>query len=70
MRERGTVAWFSANKGYGFVKRVNGPDVFCHFSQIRGEGFRTLAEGDQVEFEIRKGPKGPECVDIVKLEEP
>jgi CspA family cold shock protein len=67
MRERGTVKWFNANKGYGFIGRQANPDVFVHFSQIRGEGFRTLQEGDEVEFEVQKGPKGPEAVDVAKV---
>jgi CspA family cold shock protein len=58
MKERGTVKWFNAAKGYGFIQRENGEDVFVHYSAIRSEGYRTLEEGSRVEFEITRGPKG------------
>ncbi|MBK8172943.1 MAG: cold shock domain-containing protein [Sandaracinaceae bacterium] len=54
----GTVKWFNDAKGFGFIRQDNGPDVFVHYSQIVGEGFRTLEEGMAVEFEIKEGPKG------------
>jgi CspA family cold shock protein len=54
----GTVKWFNDAKGFGFIRQENGPDVFVHYSQIMGEGFRTLEEGQAVEFEIKEGPKG------------
>ena len=54
----GTVKWFNDAKGFGFIKQEDGPDVFVHYSQIAGDGFRTLEEGQEVEFEIKQGPKG------------
>jgi len=56
--EKGVVKWFNEAKGFGFIKRESGEDVFVHFKAISGEGFKTLNEGDQVEFEVEKGPKG------------
>jgi len=56
--ERGTVKWFNAAKGFGFITREQGEDVFVHFNAIKSEGYKTLNEGDKVEFEIEKGPKG------------
>ena len=67
MREQGTVKWFNASKGYGFIQRTSGEDVFVHFSAIQGEGYRSLAEGAQVEFEVRKGPKGLQAESVVSL---
>jgi cold shock protein len=67
MRVRGTVKWFSDSKGYGFISQPEGPDVFVHHSNISGEGFRTLEEGQEVEFEIVEGKKGPQAQDVVKL---
>jgi cold shock protein len=60
MAERitGTVKWFNAQKGFGFIQRENGPDVFVHHSAILGDGYRELTEGEQVEFEVTQGPKG------------
>ena len=59
MKETGRVKWFNDSKGYGFISRDNGPDVFVHHSAIQGEGFRSLAEDQEVEFEVVQGPKGP-----------
>jgi CspA family cold shock protein len=67
MRERGQVKWFSATKGYGFISREQGDDVFVHFSAIQGEGFRTLEEGEEVEFEVEQSAKGPHAVNVVRL---
>ena len=67
MKERGTVKWFSDSKGYGFIERSGKPDVFVHHSQIQAEGFRSLAEGDEVEFELEQGAKGAQAVNVVKL---
>ncbi len=58
MREKGTVKWFNAAKGFGFIQRENGEDVFVHFSAIQSEGYRSLDEGAQVEFEVTQRPKG------------
>jgi len=66
-RVTGTVKWFSRQKGYGFIEREGGDDVFVHFSAIQGEGYRNLEEGDQVEFNIESGPKGPQATDVVRL---
>ncbi|ATD09524.1 MULTISPECIES: cold-shock protein [Pseudoalteromonas] len=63
----GTVKWFNESKGFGFIAQENGPDVFAHFSAITGDGFRTLAEGDRVEFTVTDGQKGPQAEKIVKL---
>lgn len=57
-KEQGTVKWFNASKGYGFISRESGEDVFVHYSAIQGEGYRSLEEGARVSFEVRKGPKG------------
>jgi CspA family cold shock protein len=57
-REKGTVKWFNASKGYGFIARSNGEDVFVHQSEIQSEGYRTLNEGQQVEFDVEQGRKG------------
>ena len=62
----GTVKWFNNTKGYGFIGRDDGPDVFVHYSAIVGEGYRTLQEGDAVEFEIVQGPKGPQAANVQK----
>ena len=59
MREKGTVKWFNGAKGYGFIQRSTGEDVFVHFSAIQENGYRTLNEGETVEFDLLKGPKGP-----------
>ena len=62
----GKVKWFSAEKGYGFIEREDGGDVFVHFSAIQDEGFKTLAEGQSVEFEIVEGSRGPQASNVVK----
>jgi cold shock protein len=66
-RITGTVKWFNAQKGYGFIQREGGPDVFVHFSAIQGSGYRELNEGDHVEFEITEGPKGPQASNAIRL---
>ena len=66
-RTTGTVKWFSREKGYGFIQPEEGDDVFVHFTAIRGSGFRNLEEGEQVEFTIETGPKGPQAADVTKL---
>ena len=66
-RIRGTVKWFNGTKGYGFISREDGDDVFVHHSAIQSDGFRTLDEGQAVEFSIEQGPKGPAAVDVVPL---
>ena len=63
----GTVKWFNADKGYGFIQQEDGGDVFVHFSAIQSSGFKSLAEGDQVEFEIVQGQKGPQAADVTKV---
>lgn len=64
---QGIVKWFNAEKGYGFIQRENGDDVFVHFSAIQAEGFKTLEEGQKVEFEIVEGARGPQAANVVKL---
>ena len=67
-REQGTVKWFNAAKGYGFIARANGSsDVFVHHSEIRAEGFRTLNEGDRVQFEVVDSPKGPRAANVTRI---
>ncbi len=63
----GKVKWFNASKGYGFIEQENGEDVFVHFSQIQEDGFKTLNEGQDVEFEITQGDKGLQAKNVVKL---
>ena len=67
MREKGIVKWFNAAKGYGFIQRGSGDDVFVHFSAIQSEGYKSLNEGQAVEFEVRKGPKGLQAENVVGL---
>lgn len=69
MSERltGVVKWFNSQKGYGFIEREGGPDVFVHYSAITGEGWRNLEEGEQVEFSITEGPKGPQASEVVRI---
>ena len=67
MKERGRVKWFNDAKGFGFIARDNGPDVFVHFSAIQSEGFRTLAENQEVEFEVVQGTKGPQAQNVTKV---
>lgn len=66
-RLKGTVKWFNETKGFGFIEQSNGPDVFAHFSAIQGSGFKTLAEGQEVEFSITQGQKGPQAENITPL---
>ena len=63
----GTVKWFNAEKGFGFISQENGPDVFAHFSEIQADGFKSLDEGQKVEFEVTEGNRGPQASNIVKL---
>ena len=64
---QGTVKWFNESKGYGFITRDDGDDVFAHYSAIDGNGFKTLSEGDMVSFDIVEGDKGPKAINIVKI---
>lgn len=66
-RISGTVKWFNDAKGFGFIQREGGPDVFVHFSAISGDGFKSLSEGDKVEFEIVQGQKGPQASEVTKV---
>ncbi|MEE9225378.1 MAG: cold-shock protein [Bacteroidota bacterium] len=65
--EKGTVKWFNRTKGYGFIKRSTGEDVFVHYKSIEGDGFKVLNEGDEVEFEVETGPKGLQATKILKV---
>lgn len=67
MRKRGTVKWFNEAKGFGFIQQAGGEDVFVHYSAIQGEGFKTLAEGQTVEFEIVEGPKGKQAANVTAV---
>lgn len=67
-RLRGTVKWFNNAKGFGFIGREDGPDVFVHYSAIGSEGYKSLQEGDQVEFEIVEGQKGPQAGNVTKAQ--
>ncbi|HBZ55739.1 MAG TPA: cold-shock protein [Syntrophobacteraceae bacterium] len=65
--EKGTVKWFNGAKGYGFISRETGEDVFVHFRAIVGEGYKTLNEGDKVEFDVTQGPKGLQAQNVTKI---
>ncbi len=67
MTYTGKVKWFDAKKGYGFIEREDGDDVFVHFSAIQEDGFKSLEDGDEVEFEIVEGDRGPQAEDVVKI---
>jgi cold shock protein len=67
MKEQGVVKWFNNEKGFGFIRRDSGDDVFVHHTAILASGFKSLNEGDQVEFSVAKGPKGLQAQDVVKL---
>ncbi len=66
-KEQGTVKWFNGSKGYGFIERAEGPDVFVHFNAIVGDGYRNLEEGQRVEFTVSQGQKGPQAENVVIL---
>src|SRR5882672_1165246 len=66
MAETGKVKWFNEAKGFGFIERSGGPDVFVHYSAIVGDGFKSLKEGDEVTFEVTQGPKGPQAANVQK----
>ena len=65
--EQGTVKWFNGAKGYGFISRENGEDVFVHFKAIVGDGYRSLNQGDKVQFDVEKGPKGLQAANVQKV---
>ena len=66
-KERGTVKWFNITKGYGFIQREQGGDVFVHYSAIQSDGYRSLNQGDAVEFEVQEGPKGLQAANVTRL---
>ena len=66
--EQGSVKWFDAQKGFGFIERPDGSDIFVHYSDIIGSGFRTLTEGQEVQFEVSQSPKGPQAVKVQRLD--
>lgn len=63
----GTVKWFNSEKGYGFISQEKGPDVFVHYSAIKGDGYRNLEENEKVEFEVNQGPKGLQAANVVRI---
>ncbi|HAN28615.1 MAG TPA: cold-shock protein [Halieaceae bacterium] len=65
--ETGTVKWFNETKGFGFIERENGPDVFVHFSAIKGDGFKTLTDGQKVQFTVTNGQKGPQAENVTPV---
>ena len=65
---RGKIQWFNEQKGFGFIEQEGGPDVFVHYSSIKAEGFKTLAEGQAVEFDVTQGPKGPKAENVVPVQ--
>jgi CspA family cold shock protein len=65
---KGKVKWFNEQKGFGFIEQDNGTDVFVHYSSLKGEGFKTLAEGDEVEFDVTQGPKGPKAENVTRVQ--
>ncbi len=67
MSVEGTIKWFNEKKGYGFIQQDNGPDVFVHYTSINGDGFKTLAEGQRVQFDIEDGNKGPKAVNVTAI---
>ncbi len=69
MRITGKVKWFNDNKGFGFIEQESGQDIFVHYSEIQGEGYRTLSEGEVVEFEVKDSPKGPQAASVIKVSE-
>jgi CspA family cold shock protein len=69
LAEQGSVKWFDAQKGFGFIERPDGSDIFVHYSDIVGSGFRTLTEGQEVQFQVSKSSKGPQAVKVQRVEE-
>ncbi len=67
MKEQGTVKWFNSSKGYGFIGRESGEDVFVHFSAIQGDGYRSLKEGERVSFDVTNGPKGLQAENVERV---
>ena len=67
MKELGTVKWFNSSKGYGFISRESGDDVFVHHTAINGDGYKSLNEGDRIEFDVTRGPKGLQAANVTKI---